>query len=330
MPTVTPAPQPPYVMQGSAGSPVVNHSAILFRRALTGIMSEGVATMNGVNDLKVSAGTGTVINIARGGGYIEGDSVTDQGMYFVYNDQNQSMTLSSGGSTRTDLIVAELKDSFYGDATNTWQIRSIDGTPGVPSTPSSAIPLASVVVNNNGTLGTITDLRVGAGATPAPGSITAAMIANGIITNAHLGDGIVTTQKWKPSIDQAFNVTANWPVPQSASVYTDVPGATLALNPGAFTWRAIVFAQFMVRGVVSTTDEFHGAIAIDGTKVSTDAILDSTGSSTGSAGSPGLAYYHKVDLAAGSHTFKLVARKGGSGACTLDVATNLLVIGFKA
>lgn len=156
---------PPYALQGGA----INHDAILFRRVVQGLFTpdgEGVSRFNGLNDLKVSQNspTGMSVLVARGGGYVKGDNATDQGFYFTYNDGNVTLTIGTSdlSNPRIDLVVAEIRDNFYGVSGDDWQFRVIAGTPAgsptAPAVPSSAIALAEVRVNANAT--SVTDANI--------------------------------------------------------------------------------------------------------------------------------------------------------------------------
>ena len=159
--------QPPYAFQ--TGS--IQHPAILFRRALAGIVGEGIASFNSGNkrtpdDLKVTENSPAAMSVivARGGGYVQGDDVSDQGVYFVYNDGNKVVTVPAADASnpRKDIIVARIKDNTHGVAGDTWALELVAGTPSAtpsePALPASALKLATVDVLALAT--TITNARI--------------------------------------------------------------------------------------------------------------------------------------------------------------------------
>jgi hypothetical protein len=159
---------PPYTLQGG----VINHPARVFRRALAGVLQEGVNSLNGFGDLAVTAtGTGLQTAIARGGCYIKGDDGTDQGLYHGYNDATVNITLDAADGTnpRIDLIVARVKDTEYGISGDVVVVEKVTGTPAAspvePTLPPTALKLASILVTNGLvtlTAGNITDKRYSA------------------------------------------------------------------------------------------------------------------------------------------------------------------------
>lgn len=163
---------PPYTLQ-AAGS---NHTAKLFRRVLEGLLrNQGVGSLNGSNDMKVTQNGSGSVDVDRGGGFIVGDEVTNQGIYFVYNDGtvNLSVPAAASGKTRIDRIIAEVHDVTEGhtqDAAevpqltaDTWGLVRVPGTevtsgPTAPALPNSALNLATVTVTDTG-ITTVTDIR---------------------------------------------------------------------------------------------------------------------------------------------------------------------------
>lgn len=155
---------PPLALQ-TAG---ILHPAKLFRRALAGLVQEGVCRFNTSGDLKVTSGGSMNSSIARGGCFIEGGDTTDQGLYFAYNDGAKTLThaASNPSNPRNDLIVAKIQDNTEGVAGDTWALAIVQGTPAAspsdPATPASSITLARVLIGAGVTSFTdaqITDLR---------------------------------------------------------------------------------------------------------------------------------------------------------------------------
>lgn len=146
---------PPYALQGGA----ILHPAILFRRTLAGLVGEGVAgfvspTKALPDDLKVTENSpaGMSVLVGRGGAFVQGDDVQDQGMYFVYNDASKVLTVpaADGTNPRKDIVVARVEDDTHGQPGDVWSIEYITGTPAAspaePSIPATAYRLASVDV----------------------------------------------------------------------------------------------------------------------------------------------------------------------------------------
>ena len=141
---------PPWVLQGGT----VTHPALLFRRMLAGLFSEGVAGFNTSGDMKVTqSGTpGMSVVVARGGVYIKGDDATDQGLYFQYNDADVTLTVPAAHATlaRKDIVVCHVYDNFHGQAGDTAILEYIAGTaagsPAEPTLPATAYKLATVDV----------------------------------------------------------------------------------------------------------------------------------------------------------------------------------------
>lgn len=162
---------PPFALQGGT----INHPALLFRRLLSIVSAEGIGRFNGVNDLKVVENSPAAMSVlvSRGSGYVQGDDVTDQGLYFVYNDANKVVTIASSDLSlpRKDIVVARVKDNFHGQAGDTWTIEAIIGTPAgsptEPALPATAMKLAVIDVpaaDTSITNSQITDSRAYAGA----------------------------------------------------------------------------------------------------------------------------------------------------------------------
>lgn len=316
---------PPFAMQGSAGNPNVQHDALLFRRALGATMSEGVGILNGGNDLKVTAGVFPNLNVDRGGAYIQGDDITNQGMYFGYNDASVSVAVAGAGN-RNDLVVAEILDEFYGGASNTWRLRVISGTPGLPATPANCIPLANVATTAGGAFGTIVDLRTGAGHVPIGLGVQSYHLADDAVTTAKIDDAAVTSQKWSPQIQQAFGSLLNYNLQEHVTNYFDVPGCTLTVNH-SYSYGAIVIGTFSFRGMSTSTNDGAGRMVCDGVAFGPLAIADADDVS-GFDVVQTIVGIHSSGLT-GSHVFKLQAHKGGSGGGVLsNDCTNILVIPY--
>ena len=153
---------PLYVIQNAS------HPAKTFRQA-NGyyVNTEGVGT---TGDLAVTANSTPAMNVdvAAGEVWIKGDSATDQGFYFGYNDATVNLAIASadGSNPRIDIVVAQVNDAAYSGSANNWELKVITGTaagsPSVPTLPSSAYKLAQIAVGAGVTTivsGNITDSR---------------------------------------------------------------------------------------------------------------------------------------------------------------------------
>lgn len=136
------------------------------------IVSEGVA---GPGDLAVSqraAGANMSVDVAAGTAWVKGDSSESQPVYRCVSDGtvNLAIAAADGTNPRYDLVIAEVRDAAFSGVSTDWRLRVITGTPAgsptVPATPDSALPLAQVYVPaGDTTIGTaqIVDVRKLAG-----------------------------------------------------------------------------------------------------------------------------------------------------------------------
>jgi len=121
------------------------------RRILRGVASEGTlksgdlaVTQNGTPNMSV--------NVAAGEAFVEGDSSTAQGLYYVRNNATVNLAISQASSTnpRKDIVILEVLDSDYTGSSDLGQLRVVAGTPGAspspPATPVSSLKLAEITV----------------------------------------------------------------------------------------------------------------------------------------------------------------------------------------
>lgn len=127
------------------------HPGELVRRAT---ISSWCATEGIIQGLALSAnGTpNNTVKVAAGECVVQGDTGSDQGMYYCHNDAQVSLTAANNaGASRTDLVVAEVLDSEYGDAASgaaLWRLRLVQGTSGAgtPATPDNCLVLGRITV----------------------------------------------------------------------------------------------------------------------------------------------------------------------------------------
>ncbi len=112
-----------------------------------GIIAAGhlAVTQNGTPNMSV--------NVAAGLAVIDGDNTpSTQGSYLVKNDATKNLTVTAADPTnpRKDIVIAEVRDSFYAGADDDWRLRVVAGTPAgspsEPALPDNAIKLAVIAV----------------------------------------------------------------------------------------------------------------------------------------------------------------------------------------
>lgn len=149
---------PPFALENRA-----DHTAAGDRLLVASIItSEGVA---GATDLGVSqqATPDMAVDVAAGQAFIAASS-PGVGTYHVSNDATKALTIAASdpSNDRHDIVVAEVRNSFYSGADDDWQLRVVQGTPSAspsdPATPDNAIVLARVVVPASATQITDSDI----------------------------------------------------------------------------------------------------------------------------------------------------------------------------
>lgn len=139
---------PSWLQQGS-------HPATHDRMILDGLLLEPISTWRGGVasnlDLKVTqtGGGNMTVTVAAGSAYIRGTSVSNQGVYHMYNDAaiTVTVTAANGSQPRIDLVIARIQDADVSGATNLATIEMVNGTPAASPTPPSA-PVSSIVLAN--------------------------------------------------------------------------------------------------------------------------------------------------------------------------------------
>jgi hypothetical protein len=150
------------------------------------------------------------VRVASGWAAIVGTTTTNMGVYTIFNDAIDTLTITTADPTnpRIDLVCATVRDAFYSGANNDVIFQVIAGTPAgspvTPSLPANSISLATVAVGAAVTqinTANITDTRVevtsnlagdissvtaGAGLTGG-GSSGAVTLAASVATNPQTG-----------------------------------------------------------------------------------------------------------------------------------------------
>ena len=125
----------------------------------------------GSSSLAVSPNSpvGMSVRVASGWAAIVGTTTTNMGVYTIFNDATDTLTITTADPTnpRIDLVCATVRDAFYSGANNDVIFQVIAGTPAgspvAPALPANSISLATVAVGAAVTQinsGDITDTRV--------------------------------------------------------------------------------------------------------------------------------------------------------------------------
>lgn len=292
------AQQPPVALQN-----VSTLNADDFRRLIKALVpTEGIiasgdlaVTQNGTPNMSV--------NVAAGGAVIVGDDTpATQGSYYVWNDATVNLVIAASDPTnpRKDIVIAQVRDSFYSVAGDDWRLTVVTGTPAAspaePALPTDSIKLAVVTVAAAATSITnaaIADSRtVAAGLSgivnQAWGTYTPTLTAAG--ANPTMGTASIRKGRYQ-QINRTVSGWANikfgtsGSAPGTGNYYVTLPvaarppdategsinavGSAICFNyssSGAFVATALLLPT----GLVGFYTDSHGAVA-DGTPFSWSA-----------------------------------------------------------
>jgi len=146
----------------------------------------------GTSSLAVTpnAPVGMSVRVASGWAAIVGTTTTNMGVYTIFNDAIETLTITAANPTnpRIDLVCATVRDAFYSGANNDVIFQVIAGTPAgspvAPALPANSISLATIAVGaaviqiNSGD---ITDTRANVTTNiPETGDISAVVAGAGL------------------------------------------------------------------------------------------------------------------------------------------------------
>lgn len=136
---------------------------------------------------------GMSVRVASGWCAIVGTTQSNMGVYTVYNDATQVLTVTTANPTnpRIDRVVVTVQDAYYTGAYNDVIFQVIAGTPAgspvAPATPANSISLATIAVGAAVTqinTGDITDTRTTVTTNLPVGDLTEVQAGTGItVTN---------------------------------------------------------------------------------------------------------------------------------------------------
>ncbi len=205
---------------------------------VTGSFAGGVASSDPAHgvvrstDLAVTQnGTPNMsVNVAAGGAFIRGTQNANQGAYHVWNDGTVNLAISAADATngRRDLVIAQVRDSYYSGSTDDARLTVVTGTPAaVPADPSlasfpNALVLARITVAAGDTAintADITDLRPLANQTGKLPVFTSSTLASTAIPSPYDGQAYYLNTGTETEGVQYWNGTAfrqPWSMPWGA------------------------------------------------------------------------------------------------------------------
>lgn len=189
----------------------------------------------GTGSLAVTANSpaGMSVRVASGWAAIVGTTQANMGVYTIYNDAQDTLTVTTADPTnpRIDRVVVTVQDSYYSGAFNDVIFQVVAGTPAgspvAPATPANSISLATIAVGAGVTQinsGNITDTRVDVTTNLPVGDITAVTAGTGLTGGGSSG-----------SVSVALDTTSAYVVPSQ----TGNSGKYLTTNGTASSWATI-------------------------------------------------------------------------------------------
>lgn len=196
----------------------------------------------GSSSLAVTANSpaGMSVRVASGWAAIVGTTQANMGVYTVYNDAQQVLTITTADPTnpRIDRVVVTVQDAYYTGAYNDVIFQVVAGTPAgspsAPATPANSISLATIAVGAAVTqinTGNITDTRVEVTTNLPAGDITAVTAGTGLTGGGSSGavtlaiDSTVATLTGSQTLTNKTLTSPQWNVginAQTGTTYTTV------------------------------------------------------------------------------------------------------------
>lgn len=145
------------------------YTAKMDRQVLSGIIgAPGITSANAYRITQTTPSPTMNVVVEAGSAYVQGTDQVGQGIYHVFNEDSfvLNITASDTNNSRIDLIYIKIYDSEISGTQNMATIEILQGTPSSspvsPALPTSALPLARVLVPANANAivsGNITDIR---------------------------------------------------------------------------------------------------------------------------------------------------------------------------
>jgi len=145
----------PYAMQETVGDAAdILYTAQELRnyaRAIAQMSGNGVLNSGDLAVTQRGAGANFSVDIAAGIAGVLGDDVTNQGLYYAWNDATFNLVTPSapGSGTRVHRVVAQIRDKLHNGTWTTYDWTPVllqDTGSGTPAEPASAVTLALVSI----------------------------------------------------------------------------------------------------------------------------------------------------------------------------------------
>lgn len=226
----------PIWMQAAGADTAIQYSAQELRAILSAIYkTEGVlpTTTTGLKVTQRGAGANFSVDVGTGYSLVQGDDVSNQGMYLVNISatENVPTPTAPGSGTRVHRVVLQVRDKLHNGSYTTYDAVPVllqDTGTGTPALPASAISLALVSIaagQASVTNANITDTRINAQMTGAVSDPT--VVSSG--SNATTGSVTFTTFVGSP-------LQITFTAPASGSVWVNVEAELEGIGTDALVY----------------------------------------------------------------------------------------------